>query len=219
MSAPTKTSAKPAIKLASLQGRAVSSELLADLRTIAELPEPARERLWEVLGPCLGEALPDDIDARVERFCAAYGATAGPLGDAVSAVRALIRGASAADLSSKELAEDIARLPGGEKLAALLVPRYDAAKAVVRGEIMRASLSDHGRVLDGVDWRIETISASSRGQKLDLGVASLTLRYRKGRSRGRITLQLTRDKVAELQGACARLLEEPKRPASGGERD
>jgi hypothetical protein len=193
-------------RLACLGGRAASAELLADLHKLTTLSPAAQESLWAVLGPCLGERLPDDLEERVDRFCRDHGADAGELGDALSAARALLRGAASLDMTAQAFADDVAQVPGGPAVAPLLLAGYDAAKARLREEIVRDSLADHGKVLDGIAWRADTVTASHRGRKLDAPIAVLTLRYKKGDRDGRFTLQVTEEGLRELMAACKELL-------------
>ena len=86
---------------------------------------------------------------------------------------------------------------------------YDALKKPLRAEILEATLFDHGKVLVGIDWRIDRVTASDRGQNLDLPLALLTLHHREGhkeRTRdGKTTLYLHADALRELTTACQRI--------------
>lgn len=194
--------------LVCLGGRPAPRELLADLRKASSLPDAARQHLWELLGPCLAESNPSDLADRVQRFRAAHGASAEELGDAIGAVRCLIRGASALDMSRASFADDLARLPWTHDLGALLLPGYDAAKAMVRAEIARESVTDHGKMLSGVDWRLDTVASSNRGGNIGVPIALLTLRYRRGKRRGGVTFQASLNGLRELHDTCGRILDE-----------
>jgi hypothetical protein len=60
--------------------------------------------------------------------------------------------------------------------------------------------------VEGVSWRVEHVTASNRGQSLNLPVVTLTVAYREGERQDRITLQLLPDALQELQAMCQRLL-------------
>jgi hypothetical protein len=205
-SAPRRPSPEVPVGLASLGGKPAPRDLVLDLAKLGAMPGAAKEHLWELLGPCLGEVSPPDLAARVERFCSAYSADGASLGDAVGAARHLLRAASAADLSRAEFADDLSRIPGEHGLDPLLVPGFDAAKALVRAEIARASVTDHGKALTGVDWRIDTVASSSRGSQIGAQVVMLTLRYQRGDRRGQVTLQASTEAVRELRAICDRIL-------------
>ena len=68
-------------------------------------------------------------------------------------------------------------LLGGSGLAAVLVPGYDAGKALVQRELTSASLDDHGKRFAGLDWRLDASLASHRGALLGAPIVTLTLRY------------------------------------------
>jgi hypothetical protein len=85
------------------------------------------------------------------------------------------------------------------------MPGYEAAKVLVRHEIARAALADHGKVVERVDWRVDQVVTSNRGEKLGVPVAVVTLSYREGERRDRITLQLPPQALRELAAMCQRL--------------
>jgi len=70
--------------------------------------------------------------------------------------------------------------------------------------IIQESLADHGKVLVGIDWREDNVTASDRGAKLNTTVVLLTLRYRENNRVERITLQLTPEAMKELKLFCDR---------------
>ena len=51
----------------------------------------------------------------------------------------------------------------------------------------------------GIDWRVDNVTASDRGAKLDTTVVLLTLRYRENNRVERISLQLTPEAIRELK--------------------
>ena len=110
------------------------------------------------------------------------------------------------NLDEADFAEDLARLGDGGEIRAALLPGYAMAMTALRGDMALGALADHGKVVDGVAWRVEHVTASNRGQGLDVPVVVLTLAYREGERRDRVTLQLLPDALVELQAMCARLL-------------
>src|SRR4051812_20008874 len=104
------TDATPAaapLLLRCLDGAEAPQEIATDLRRISGFPRSAKERLWEVLGPSLSEALPPGLEERVARFCHAHGVALTELGLAVKACRFLLREASCRDLNRGEFLEDL----------------------------------------------------------------------------------------------------------------
>jgi hypothetical protein len=201
------SAARDAPKLRSLGGAAPPIEILRDAEHALELPPALRQRFWSILGPCLAEPLPQAIEADLDRLCAQHALAPDALARALKACRFLVRSAASNDLDSRAFAEDLALLTGGSPgLAELLVPGYEAARAVVRSELARAALRDHGKVLERVDWRIDVITASSEAPKLRAPVAVLTLHYREGEARERLTLHATPETLESLRDLCDHLL-------------
>jgi hypothetical protein len=178
-----------------LGGRPPPPELAADLALLPRLPGPAQKNLYRVLGPCLADALSSSLEAAIEDFSRDFAVDEGALTRAVRASRFLLRSAA-----------DLGKLGLGGDLADVLMPGYDAAKAMVRAEIARAALTAHGKLVEQLDWRVDQVTTSSRGEKLGLPVAVVTLGYREGDRRERITLQLLPDMLRELRAMCDRLL-------------
>lgn len=195
------------LKLHALGGAAAPPGMAVDLQKILLLSASARQHFWEALGPSLREPLPPEIEAQLDHFCRAHASDDALLAPAIKACRFLVRRAAALDLSRALFAEDLAQLAGSApELAALLLAGYESGKAFVRREIVRGALLDHGKLLEGLDWRVERLTASNRGDKLDARVVSLTLRYREGERNERITLQMLPESIAELRAMCDALL-------------
>lgn len=196
----------PTATLRCLGGRPAPAEIAADLEPLGRLPAPARQQLYGALGPCLAEPVPTSIEAAFETFCKAFQVDEGALARAFRASRFLLRQAASIDLPAAAFAEDLGKLGQGEDLAAVLMPGYEAAKSMVRAEIATTALADHGKVVERVDWRVDQVMASNRGEKISVPVTVLTLGFREGERRDRITLQLLPEALRELRAMCDRLL-------------
>jgi hypothetical protein len=195
----------PLLPLQCLGGRPPPAEMAADLALLPRLPAPAKLEIYRVLGPCLAEPVPGSVEPALDSFREAFQLDEGALARALRASRFLLRQAAMLDLPAGAFAEDLGRLGHGDALAAVLMPGYEAARAMVRTEITGAVLDDHGKVVERVDWRVDQVISSNRGQKLGLPVTLLTLSYREGERRDRITLQLPAEALQELKAMCARL--------------
>jgi hypothetical protein len=190
----------PAVRLYALGGEVAPPQIVADLQAVLRLPERARAHFWEALGPCLKEPLTPQIEELLTGFCRAFEAPDADVGSAIRACRFLLREASIRNLSPSAFADDIARLSGGSKeLTSILLAGFEAAKKVVRSEIVAASLADHGKLCETIEWRVDTVSTSSRGDKIQIPVVWLTLGYREGERRDRISLQLTPEAVQSFR--------------------
>jgi len=75
-------------------------------------------------------------------------------------VRFLFRFAATEGVSSEAFASELRSLVPGLALAPLLVPLYERALPSLRQEIATASLAAHGKVLAGVEWRIDAVVRS-----------------------------------------------------------
>lgn len=199
--------APPSPRLRSLGGDSPPDGVAADLRRVLTLPASAQQRLWEVLGPSLRDPVPPSVGEQVARFCAAHGVREAELAPAIRACRFLLRGAATEDLSPPRFIEDLVALSGedGAALGEVLLPGYESARAHVRGELLRRSLTDHGKLLEGAEWRLDIASAGSRGKNLRVPIIHLTLSYREADSDERLTLQLTPDMVRSLRTLLGRI--------------
>jgi hypothetical protein len=204
MERPAQTSAP--LALSCLRGRAATPEIVADLASVARLPEPARRQFYRALGPCLAEPVPRAAEERLDQFCRDFQADGELVTRAVRACRFLLRQAAMIDLDAQRFVEDLKRLGDTGEIEESLLPGYDMAKKVVRDEIARGALADHGKVVERIGWRVDHVVSSDRGAKLKLPVTVLTLAYREGDRRDRITLQLTPSVLRELRAMCDELL-------------
>jgi hypothetical protein len=193
-------------ELAALRGQSAPADIVNDLGRFAALPEAARANLYEILGPCLAEPVPSDVEARLSRFCAAHGGKAEDIAHVVKGARFLLRSASAIDLDPEAFADDLASLPGAPELGVSLLAGYAEAKNQIRSEMLRGSILDHGMLLEGVDWRIDTINASDRAEGMRYAVGVLTLRYQDGAKHERITLQVLPEVLHQLRAICERMV-------------
>ena len=190
-----------------LGGAALPPDMVPDLARFEALPSSAREALWEALAPCLAETLPASIEGDLDRFCATHRADTNEVAAVIKALRFLLREAALRDLSRAVFAEDLASVAGADsEVFARMLPRYEAAKRVVRDEVLRRSLTDHGALLDGTSYRVDYLVSSSHGDKLNVPVTLLTLAYTEGTRRERLTLQVLPEQLRALRAICDKLL-------------
>jgi hypothetical protein len=189
----------PTQALPSLGGKPAPDGLGDDLRAVLRLPDAARAKLWSVLGPCLTESLSADAEAKLDAFCRAHRLEREQLARPVNGCRFLLREAARCGADRATFASDLRTLCDDDSLEQLLLAGYDAACQLVRQEILQSTLADHGRLLVGMEWRVDAIQASSRGPKMRVPVAILTLRFREGEKTERITLQVLPDMLRQLR--------------------
>lgn len=195
-----------------LDGAPAPAAIAGDLRLVATLPEAARARFWDALGPALAEPVPDSIETTLDTFSRAYDVHPNLLGRALKASRFLVREASARGLSTSKFEEDVIVLCGGALspesvvVAPLLLSRYESARKSLMGTAYLEAVKDHGDVLQSIEWRIDAVLASSRGHGGESRVAFITLGYGDGETKKNLSLQVTLEKIEELRRACERML-------------
>ncbi len=198
------TESNGAMRLHCLAGQAASAEVLSDWQRLMGLPERARGSLWELVTASLGQ-VDAALERRAEAFCQLYGVAAADLQSSLRVCRFLMGRASAIDLPFAQMAEDVALLSRGAQpeMGALFLSHYDAAKALVRRGLVERMMLDHGKVLTGLDWRVDKIAASDRGVGRDTPVVLLTLRLRDGDREERNTFYLTPEAFTQMKNAWA----------------
>jgi hypothetical protein len=188
-----------AVLLRCLRGKPTPPGLATDLRGLTRLPDAARAALWSVLGPCLAEPLGAEAEGKLDAFCRAHRLDRDALSRPVKACRFLLREAASGNVEREAFVQDLRVLSGrDDAIEQFFVAGYDVACQLVRQEILQGTLADHGKLLMGVDWRLDSVQASSRGSKMRIPVALLTLRYREGDQTRRITLQVLPETLREL---------------------
>jgi hypothetical protein len=190
----------PEIKLNCCQGRPAPVPVVEGWRQFLQLPEHARKGFWDVLFPALLEPANPANKQRIEAFSREHGLEEVAVVSAMRGCDFLLRQASALDMDTASFRQDLTALSEGDEQGAdFIVSQYDGAKADLRKVIIQESLADHGKVLVGIDWRVDNVTASDRGAKLNTTVLLLTLRYRENNRVERITLQLTPEGIRELK--------------------
>lgn len=199
--------AAAALRLHCLGGGEAPPELGADLLTLSGLPVEALQRLWQVLAPSLADPIAKETEELLDVFCTAYHVNDDVLARVIRACRFVIREAAQRDVATTALAKDLDLLcPGDALVRELVLAGYPSAKEQIRRQILRTSVSDHGKLLVGIKWRLDAIQASEGGSQLKLPVAMLTLHYLEGKDEGRVTLQVLPDMMGELKTVCERVL-------------
>jgi hypothetical protein len=168
---------------------------------LTELPAPARDALWGLLAPALLEPSRPGIQEALDAYCGQHEVSEEAVLAAVHACELLFRQVGALDLDRERFEEDLHALSGDRSEAAgVLLSEFTWAKGELRKRLLRRSLAEHGNVLLGIDWRVDRVLRSNHGEELNASVVLLTLRYREGEERRRITLQLSPGALKDLKG-------------------
>jgi hypothetical protein len=200
--------------LRSLGRRRLPASLVADLRLLLDLPAETRERLWTVLGPSLAETAPPSYKRDFEAFEREFALQAHTLVRIIGAYRGIIVLAALQGSDGTALAADLHLLTRSEEPGRLLKQHYDSAATMVRREAIRATLAEHGPLLDAFEWRVDHVAASSRPDGLRFGFGVLTLKYQDQGQSKRLTLQLAPDAVGDLAAAFATMTARPTIPVA-----
>lgn len=195
-----------AIRFRCLGGGPAPPAVLEGLSRLLSFPEATLTGFWDVLTPILREPGNPRNRGPVDAFCRDHGLSEQDMAAAMGSCDLLFRQAAAQNLPGEAVRQDLESLPDGRsEAAALISSRYDALKAGLRAAVIQESLADHGKLMIGLDWRVDTVSASDRGTELNTSVIFLTLRYRDGKQVDRITLQLTPEALTQLKQFTDRL--------------
>jgi hypothetical protein len=194
------------VRLRCLAGGAAPPDLAGHLAKLLALPEGARREIWKAIDAALADVIDKDADRALDAFCARHGLRDDELASVMKACRFLLRAAAQTNATKAEFGDDVDALTGSDPIVRdVLLAGFDRAKAHVRQAILRGTLEDHSKLVVDVGWQLERIVASDRGERMDVGIAALTFRYREGGADKRITLHLLPESVKALAAACQRL--------------
>jgi hypothetical protein len=181
-------------------GAPVPPPILDDWAKYLAWQADAQRAFGKVLEPAM--LLPGNagIEQVGDAFCAQHGIEREEAIAALRGVGFFLSRAAALDLSVDLFQKDAAQLCGENAEAAeILVSRYAASKPSLRQAILGAAITDHGKVLTNVHWRLDQVTASDRGADLQATIVQLTLEYADQPTPGRITLQLTPEGIQQLK--------------------
>lgn len=184
-------------------------DVSASLASLLELPEAASRQLWAILGPYMIGPPGAELDRRVAHFAAEHELSLARLVRALDAASTLLFAAIRDDAQPFQLAATLGeRFTDDEavRLREVLLPGYETAKELIRRQLISRTISDHGALLTRVDWRVDRIVASRRGENLMAPIAVLTLHVREGEQQRRVTVQATVEVVRALRQVCDKLL-------------
>ncbi|MEM1030309.1 MAG: hypothetical protein AAGN82_08165 [Myxococcota bacterium] len=203
------TSAEP-LRFVSLGDAVVPDVLADDLRRVVTLEAPSEEfasLLWLVLG----ESVAAELEDQLESFALRYGMERDALRQTLRAHRFMIREASRREVAPPDYGEDLRRLGRNEneadRLQSWLLPVFTPAMKRLEEERVVGAIADHGHVLVGVRWRVDSMLASDRGSAETKRVGLLTLDLREGGRRRQVTMQVLPDMLASLASACRAMTE------------
>jgi len=115
---------------------------------------------------------------------------------------------------SNLLEEDIRQLlaresPGEAALRGVVdavLPCYERAAKKLRLKAIHEALTDHGRVVTDVKWRVDTVSHANTGEAINVPVTLWRRRSRGGGQGGQVGRPILPEELRKLQQACEQAL-------------
>lgn len=204
----TATDTPEPVTLNSLNGRPAPPIVTEGWKRIQAFSAETLSAFWALLAPVLLTPENASNQELINLFCRENSVSPDVLLTAVGCCEVLLKQAAANDLSPEAFGQDVAALSGGAgELSDFFTTRYPKAKSEFRKKILFETLSGHGKVMTGLQWRLDKVMHSSQGSRLDTDIVLLTLNYMESDRKGEITLQLTRDAAGELKHFCDHLLD------------
>jgi len=193
------------IKLNCLKGQPAPAIVTAGWKQLTRFSELARKAFWTLLAPVL--LMPDHAANQnlIAIFCKEHEIAPDAALAVVGCCEVLLKQASALDLTVGAFRQDLLSLSDdGGDLAEFVSSRYPEAKKELRQKILMEALAAHGKVMTDLEWRLDKVQHSSKGNHLNTDIVLLTLHYREGQNQGAITLQLTHKAAQNLRNFCDR---------------
>jgi hypothetical protein len=187
-------------KLNCLGGQETPEEFVTGWKNFLAFPREAQNDFWEVVYQGLTVPSPEVIQQAGRQFCEKYTVDEADGALALQVCVQLISQGTALDLSQEQFRDDLMRLGNDDPVAAEFVAsRYQQAKQVLRGALLGTVLADHGKVMTGLNWRVETVQAADRAANLNATVIHLSFQYQEGMEVGRVNLQLTPESLQAIK--------------------
>ena len=198
-----------AVVLKLLQGKPPTPDLLRRWRRYIELPALVHARIWEVLNPILLGLPQESVPQHVAQFAAAVNVEVSDLTLALEGCHALLLEATARNIDVKDFNEDLALLSGagaGQTARAAIVEGYERSNKLIRQRLVMESVAEHGKVLTGLNWRIDRILMSNHGFNLDTPILMMTLHYEDAGEKQHMTFQVSDSVLTMMRDFCDKML-------------
>jgi hypothetical protein len=164
------------------------------------LPRGAQANLWHLVRLGLEEPETPEHRQLFENYAVRFEANPGHLLGAVRACQFVLREAAARNVEQDGFAADLDILCAGDRaVLELLAPHYLRVKNQLRLQMLEDTLADHGNVLVGFDWRIDSVNVSNHGELDQVPIVFMNLAYRNGEEKKKLSLQLSPSAVASLK--------------------
>jgi hypothetical protein len=174
--------------------------VITGVRMLLGLPRGAQSNLWHLIRVGLEEPETPEHRQLIENYAMRFEANPAQLVGAVRACQFLVRQAAARKVELTEFLTDVQTLSGTDRSAVeLLAPHYLRVRNLLRLQMLENTLADHGNVLVGFDWRIDSVNVSNHGELDSVPVVFLNLVYRNGEETKKLPVQLSPSAIASLK--------------------
>jgi hypothetical protein len=178
---------------------------ITGVRMLLGLPRGAQTNLWHLIRVGLEEPETPEHRQQIENYAMRFEANPAQLIGAVRACQYILRQAAARKVELNDFLLDLQRLSGTDRGALeLLAPHYVRVRNQLRLQLLENTLADHGNVLVGFDWRIDTVNVSNHGEMDSVPVVFLNLVYRNGEETKKLPVQLSPSAIASLKDFLSR---------------
>lgn len=174
-------------------------------RRLAAFPPAAREPFYLLLASILLQPASPGHQNHIAMLGQQHGIAPDDLLAAIRCCELLLKQAAALDLNEAQFRQDLEALGGPAELSDFILARFPETRHLLRRQILMDSLAAHGKVMTDLEWRLDQVLHSSKGNRLGTEIVLLTLHYQEGRTPGAVTLQLTRETAQLLRRFCDRL--------------
>jgi hypothetical protein len=200
------------IVLNCFEGQPAPPIVIEGWKQLNSFPRSSWDAFWLILAPVLLNPENATNPELVRHFARDHDISPDRLMAAMGCCELLLRQAAALDLPEERFQQDLEALGRGglDPLGQFILSRFPDARKGLRQQILMESLAAHGKVMTGLQWRLDTLRHSSKGNLLNTDVVMLTLSYREGTTENSITLQLTEESARQLTGFCNRFTDRRK---------
>lgn len=199
------STAEPSIAFNCFGGQTAPSIVVDGWHRLAAFPPAAWEPFWLLLAPVLLQPGSPTHQNLIAMLGQQYSIAPDAMLAAIRCCELLLKQAAALDLTEAQFRQDLESLGGPAELTGFIQARFSETKQLLRRQILMDSLAAHGKVMTDLEWRLDNVLHSSKGNRLGTEIVLLTLHYLEGRTPGSVTLQLTREAAQMLGRFCDRL--------------
>lgn len=197
-------------RLRCLGDQGAPPDLVEDAMRLLGFARAAQRAFWMLLVPSVVDAPPTELSAQLDAFAQQHELQTDALASTLRAHRCLLRGAAERRLGKADYAADLVALAGselqGRRLLEVLMPGFELGCKNLQQERVGDALAAHGSLLERTEWRLDEMVLSQRGGIDRARVGLVTMSYRTGDRRDRITLQLLPPQLELLEQACRAML-------------